>query len=443
MCKLFVAITLRLWYGIQDKSTNFEVYMEQINRKAFAIDSASLLFLSTIQKNHTNSFRFSMTLTEEICPEILQKAVDNIYRGFPTIIAGFHPGFFHYTQVPASAPPRVQQDPGILHTMEKAEIHNCAYRVLYRKNTIAIEAFHALTDGFGAISSITTLAAEYLRIKAKVLIPHNSALPDPQQEPVPEETSDAYLHYQAGAPLLVPSRYSYQLPGDVPSVHGVRIFQRRLPTKALLDASRKHDVSMTVLLSTLMAEAVMELQHKHAAGKKHKPVRIMIPMDLRKMFPSHTLRNFVLYALPTLEPQDQCLPLQERLHNFKHQIQTQLERSRLASIMAYNVRTQQAWYFRFIPWALKSLCLRIGYRIFGGSNSCMTITNLGNVQLPEEMRPYVTDFEVMLTPRAKSPYNFSILSYNGTSTINISRFGESTELEERFFRKLSHILETI
>ena len=67
--------------------------MEQKSQRKYAIDNASLLFLSLMRKDHTNAFRFTMTLTEEICPETLQMAVDRVYRRFPTVIAGFYPGF--------------------------------------------------------------------------------------------------------------------------------------------------------------------------------------------------------------------------------------------------------------------------------------------------------------------------------------------------------------
>lgn len=129
----------------------------------FAIDNASILFLAQIRKDHTNSFRFSMTLTENISPETLQLAVDRVYRRFPTVIAGFYPGFFHYFQIPAKMPPQVMQDTGCLRTMTKKELRECAYRVLYKDKKVSIEAFHALTDGYGAIASFTTLVAEYLR----------------------------------------------------------------------------------------------------------------------------------------------------------------------------------------------------------------------------------------------------------------------------------------
>ena len=167
----------------------------------------------------------------------------------------------------------------------------------------------------------------------------------------------------------------------------------------------------------------------------------MVPMDLRKMFPSRTLRNFVLYALPSLEPQNAGKPLPELLHSFADQIKQQLTREQLTSIMTYNVKTQQSWYFRYIPRSIKCGIMRIGYRFFGDSNSSLTVTNLGNVTLPPEMAAYVEQIGVILTPRMRSPYNCSVIAYNGQLTINIRRFPLSSELEEIFSRKLQASLQ--
>lgn len=58
-----------------------------------------------------NSYRFTMRLSEEVDPDVLQQAVARTYRRFPTVIAGFRPDFFQYTQVAAATMPIVRPDP--------------------------------------------------------------------------------------------------------------------------------------------------------------------------------------------------------------------------------------------------------------------------------------------------------------------------------------------
>lgn len=413
--------------------------MKRTTFSQYAIDNASIHFLSQVRKDHTNTFRFTMTLTEEVCPDTLQMAVDRVYRRFPTVIAGFRSGFFHYFQVPSKTPPQVQRDPGCLLTMTKEELRSCAYRVYYEGKTVIIEAFHALTDGYGAIASFTTLVAEYLRLKYGVYIPVSNMLVDVEQSPMLQELEDSFLDYEQGQPRHLPSRYAYQLPGGDGVRDGIHTCAYMVPTQTLLDAAHRHGVSITALLSSVMASSIMDIQHRRGSGQI-RPVRIMVPVDLRRMFPSRTLRNFVLYALPTMEPQDSRMPLPELVASFARQMRAQMAREKLASIMAYNVRTQRSWYFQIIPLFLKRGLLRLVSRFFGESNSSVTVTNLGSVQLPEAMRGFVEHFDVVLTPRMRSPYNCAVLSYNGLLSINISRFPQKTELEDIFFRKLNAVI---
>lgn len=414
--------------------------MKQTTFSRLPIDNSAILYLSLIRKDHTNTYRFTMHMTEPVCPETLQQAVARIYRRFPTIIGGFQPGFFQYTQVPAECPPEVQKDPGCLRPMSREEIHRCAFRVLYSGNDIIIEAFHALTDGYGAIACFTTLVAEYLRLKYGVFIPVTEPLLEAQQSPMPHELEDAYLQYEQGKPLHLPSRYSYQLPGGNSVRDAVYTDTIRVPISGLLDRSRSYGVSVTALISAVMASSIMEVQKKdNTAG--NKPVRIMVPVDLRRMFPSKTLRNFILYVLPTLEINQADQPFSQLLHSFFVQIQEQMEPGRLASIMAYNVKTQDSWYFRLIPRSVKCAVMRLAYYYFGESNSSITLTNVGNVRLPEQMQSFVNGLDVTLMPRVRSPYNCGFISCNGMLSIQISRFQEESELEAIFRRKLDALLE--
>ena len=288
------------------------------------------------------------------------------------------------------------------------------------------------------MASFTTLVAEYLRLRHGVEIPIAGTLRSLEETPQEHELEDSYELHEAGNPLHLPSRYSYQLPRSADADWNVQTCARTYSTADILAAARNLGVSATGLFSGLMAAAVMELQQRGA--NRRLPVRIMIPVDLRRMFESRTLRNFILYALPTMEPGDEKKPLKELLASFHNQLREQVQKHRMAAIMAYNVRTQRSVWFRAIPRAVKCFAMRTAYRFFGESNSSITLTNLGGVSLPREMEPYVAGLEVILTPRAGSPYNCAIISLGDRMTINLSRFGNDRRLEELFFGKLEQAL---
>lgn len=403
------------------------------------IDNSAILYLALIRKDHTNIFRFTLTITEDIDPDLLQQAVDRVHKRMPMIFAGFRPGFFKYTQVQADMPPQVKPDPSCLITMTREEIAQCAYRVYYKENLIIIEGFHALSDGYGIAASFSTLAAEYLNLRYGLEIPAGYPIMNCDIAPPEEELEDSYLKYGDATPLHMPSRYSFQLPGKEASHDIIHEAHKYIPLIDVLTASRRHGVSMTALLSAVMAASVMEVQKLTSAGKL-RPVRIMVPIDLRRIFPSKTLRNFILYALPTMEPDESDLPIQKLAEKFSLQIKAHLQKDNLAGIIAYNVKTQNSPFFKILPSKSKCWLMRVAYRFFGESNSSITFTNLGNIALPEIMIPYVKSIRLTMTPRARSPYNCGMLTYNGQFLINICRFPENSELEKIFYDKLQSVL---
>lgn len=415
--------------------------MTNTTLREFAVDNASILFLSLIRPYHTNNFRFSAKLKKPVSPEVLQEAVNRIHRRFPSVVAGLRQDFFHYRQVASDAPPVVQPDPGLLKPMSRDELHKCAFRVYYQDSTVSIEAFHALTDGFGAIACLTALVSEYIKLLPQEEIPCECKDLIPLGEAQAWEVEDSYLGMADVQPKRSPSRFSYLPPRPASADWQVRTSSLTLDTKPLLDAAHRHGVTLNTLLTTVLASTVMQMQIKERGEKSLRPVRIMVPVNLRKMAGSRTLRNCSLYTLPTMEGHHRGLSIRQLCKVIHDQLQEQLTKENLFANVSSNVRMQNAWYFRMLPWKLKSVILRLGYRFFGESNSSLTLTNLGVVKLPEALQPHVEDFQCMMTPRVTSPYGCTIMSFGNKLTLNMSRFCLEDELGQQFFHNLMGVIE--
>lgn len=406
----------------------------------FPVDNSAILYLALLRPTHSNIYRFTAILSEPVCPNALQKAADHICPRFPTIIAGFRPGFFSYSVVPAAHPPVVTKDPGLLPTMRKEEVHRCAYRILYSGCEIAIEAFHALTDGYGAVLSLRTLVAEYLFLRYGVHSMERTEILENGEPDWQEELRDAYLAHDKVTPGSVPNRYAYQLPAQDRNWN-VKASSESFDATKLLRAAKSCGVSLTAFLSCIVAESIMELQQQKASSRKSLPVRIMVPVDLRKLFPCKTVRNFILYTLPTLEQEQADLPRCDRMKLFQQQLKEQVTPEYLLPQVSRNVRIQNSWFFRHIPRTVKCLSMRIAYHFGGERNSSITLTNLGTVSFSEPLQPYIRGIDIALTPRRNSPYNCGLISYGNTIRISFSRFGAQPELETLFFQKLYSTIE--
>ena len=409
-------------------------------QSTYPIDCSAILFLAQMRRNHTNLFRFTVTLQNPVCPVLLQTAADRVFSRFPTIFAGIRTGFFSHRVVPCKKAPRVAEDSGVLQTMSREEIQSCGYRILYSGNKIIIEAFHALTDGYGAIVSLRTLAAEYLYLRHGVCSPERQNMLETGAADIAMEVRDAHLDHASQKAARLPGRYSYQLPGENRDWNP-KATLRQFSTARLLEVARQQGVTITTMLSCLMAEAIMEIQNRHASGGKKRPVRIMVPIDLRRLYGSRTLRNFSLYALPTLEWEDTTLPRESRMAKFHSQLKQQVTKQALSPQISANVHMQQKAFFRMIPLWVKLTGVRVGYHFLGETNSSITMTNLGAVAFSEELKSYIHGIEVLLTPRRKSPYNCGIISCGDTTSISITRFGAQPELETLFYEKLHSVLQ--
>ena len=130
------------------------------------LDNAALIFPAIRRKNWNNVFRESITLTEDIDPALLQQAVNELMPRFPSFYLRLRRGVFWYYLEEVEAPPLVQEDYAYpLTFMTKGEMGRCCLRVLYYRNRIAVEFFHVLSDGGGAMAYLKTLTARYLSLR--------------------------------------------------------------------------------------------------------------------------------------------------------------------------------------------------------------------------------------------------------------------------------------
>lgn len=408
-------------------------------RKKYPLDSSASIHLASLKKEYSNTFRFSATLSEAVNPDILQKAFDNIAGRFPTIVAGIKSGFFNYYITPVDKAPAIKQDEACLKTMTRKEIRECAIQVLYSEKEIAVETFHALTDGNGGTIFLSTLVAEYISLCHGVTVEYSDKIFDPK-EPVKEcELVDDYISYSGTSKNETDKQTVYQIPGDTEPESKNTIISKTYKIQDLLDTARSYGVSLTTFLTAVMADSILQLQKKRPSQKKNT-VKILVSANLRKKFESSTLYNFSLYALPHIMPREKDYNFKEILQHFSTQLKKQLSAEYLQNTFTMNTKYMNWWLFKILPLPVKHAILKFVYHRYGERNSCISVSNLGEVSFPKEIKPYIDKISCILTPRRNAPYNCGLISYNGRLHINISRKGKGCGLEEIFYNKLEALM---
>ena len=401
------------------------------------LDNAALIFPAVRQQNWTNAFRVSVTLREEVDPIVLQQAVVDLMPRFPSLYVRLRTGVFWYYLEEVAQPPTVRPDYAYpLTHMGAKELRTCCLRVLYHQNRIAAEFFHSLTDGSGGIVYLKTLAARYLTLRYGADIPAESGVLDWRETPRPEELEDSFLKYSGKVAMSRQEPNSYRLRGNREPDGFLHLTTGIVDTQTLLDAAHRYDATVTAFLAAVMAKSILSIQTQRRYLGRLKPVKITIPVDLRRLYGSSTLRNFALTINPGVDPMLGHYTLRELCGIFTRQLALEATPKQMAARIAANVQPQQLTPLKLAPLFVKNLAMRMVYADIGERKGCLNVSNLGNITLPAEMQPYVERMEFIIGVQKTYPNNCSVASCGGVTCINMIRSIRESELERQFFSRL-------
>ncbi len=402
------------------------------------LDNAALIFPAAQRRHWSNAFRLSFTFADPVDPALLQQALDHAAPRFPSVCVRLRRSAFWYYLEEVEQPPAVREDicqP--LVPMVRRDIRRCAIRVLYYRNRMAVEFFHAVTDGTGGTVFAKTLAAEYVRLRYGADVPATHGVLDLGQEPSPGELEDSFQRY--AGPVAAPRDDGnvYRYRGTTEPDRFLHVTLGMVDSDLLYRRSRELRVTVTAYLTAILLQCLLELQAGEVPDRRRrKNVRVQIPVNLRKLYDSHTLRNFVAVANVGVDPRLGDYTLEELAQLVHHQMHLSITPKSMRAIFTPNVNSEQNPVLKVVPLFLKNLIMRAVFDTIGERVSSMSLSNLGRIELPEAMAPFVERVEFVLGPQSTAPYNASVTSWNGTAFINIVRNTEEARLEEAFFTRL-------
>ena len=407
-----------------------------MSKKWMRLDNAALIFPAIRKPRWVNVFRVSATLTEPVDPKLLQEAVDALMPRFPSMYVRLRHGMFWCYLEQVDAPPRVREDwADPLSLMQSRELRTCCLRVLYFENRLAAEFFHSVTDGTGGMCYLKTLTAYYLRLKRGLAPTFSDGVLDWNEAPRAEEIEDSFLKNTGRRILNDREPNALRLRGSyVPNF--LYLTTGVVPTDRLREAAHRCGVTVTVFLAAVMAKAILDMQEAQTPFSRRRPVKITVPVNLRRLYGSRTLRNFVLTLNPGVDPRMGHYSLEDLCKIIAGQLQAEATPQQMAGRIAANVTPQQLWPLRLMPLTVKNLAMRLVYSRRGESKGCINLSNLGAVRLPAPFAPFVTRLEFIVGTQRSYPNNCSVASYGGSTYINMIRNIRESELERRFFSAL-------
>ena len=450
-CKSRLIIAPERWhayvlYNLAENQSDFTeineflsgVLSQERKLRWMKLDNAAKIYPAALRKNWSNVFRISATLSEKVDAETLRAALDVTVRRFPSIAVRLRRGLFWFYLEQILAAPAIRQEKSypLVH-MPFDDIRKCAFRVLVYENRVAVEFFHAVTDGNGGLTFLKTLLAEYISQKYGFTIPAGEGVLGRLEEPSAQELEDSFLKCAGTVKASRKEATAYHLSGTPEKDDFLDLTTLILPVAVVKERAAFWGVSVTEFLCALMLQTILKIQAEEQPRlKKRRPVKVLLPVNLRGLFPSKTLRNFALFVTPEVDSRLGDYSFKEICSLVHHRMGLEVTAKQMSAKIATNVNSEQSPLLKIMPLFVKNAVMKAVFNAVGETKACLCLSNLGMVKLPESMTPYVTRMDFIIGVQSKAPHNCGVVSYGDSLYINFIRDIQEPKLERGFYEAL-------
>ncbi|MGI5891897.1 MAG: alcohol acetyltransferase [Bacillota bacterium] len=399
------------------------------------LDNAAKLFPAVSKTTNTSIFRISVVLKQDVKPEVLQDALDIVIKRFPSLSLRIRRGVFWYYLEEINSRLMIEEEKDYPCSPIKSSPHNrFLLRVIYYKRRISVEVYHALADAMGAMEFLKTLVYQYLMLQGVYIEPEGLILL-PEDKPSQAEMEDSFKKYYR--PLgfhITPEKKPFIIEGTPFANFGNNIIQGIVSVKKFRTACKEKGVTITEYISALLAYSIYRETVQYQINPK--PINIAIPINLRNIFPSQTLRNFFSVSIISINI-TRGMDFDDMLEQFKFYLKQKTTEEYLSYAVSRYGKMENMLVSRFIPLFIKDIFIGFGAKNFGEKFKTTTISNLGNIKIPSDMAPHIDWMEMILYPTTIAPINCGVCSVNDRLTISFSRTIIETKIIRHFFNYLA------
>lgn len=357
----------------------------------YRVDNVAKVFLAAHNNRDTRVMRVSATLNEEIDEQLLNEALGITIKSRPEFQVRIRRGFFwHYMEQTDHVPVAVKESgrpcPILYGRNFRGVLH---YKVSYYENRINIDIFHAIADGTGALSFLKFLVFNYLRLS------HPGELNDlviDSAASVDDRYKNSFVQFCEKTERAIPKRIlnkkskAYHIQSGKLPFDQLQFMEVHMPASGVLSKAKELKVSMT---SFLGATLMMAINADRPYMLRSKPITISLPVNLRNYYPSDTMRNF-FNNVDVTHVFDGSETIESLSKEFEVKFKEKLTPEKIQEQMDRYQSIERIGLTRVTPLAIKQIVVKTFQKSENGRVTAV-LSNLGRVELPEEMRPYVKE----------------------------------------------------
>ena len=398
-----------------------------------SLDNAAKLFSAASSPKDTRVFRFYCELKEEVKEEILQEALNQTIQKYPVFLSVMRKGlFWHYLEKSELRPVVREEYKEPCSSLYVRDKKTLLFEVTYYKKRINFEVFHALTDGTGATEFLRELVKNYL-----YLIHEEDLEPvelSNQYLTVKDQEDDSFSrYYDPDFPRKKKKKIrAVQIKKGGKGYEELQINEASMSVKELLGIAREKKVSMSVLLTAAFICAIHE---EMSRMQEKKPVILMVPVNLRKIFPSDSMLNFFGYIEPGYQFGGGKDSFEDVLEAVKLYFQENLSKEHMAGRMNELIAIEKHKILKWAPLELKTRCIRAGAKM-AEQEVTAVLSNMSVVKMPEDYAQYIEKFGVYTSTNRTE---LCICSFQDTLSLGFTSRYDSTNIQRNFYRILKEL----
>ena len=406
------------------------------------LDNSAKIFPIDSDKNFSAVYRMSVLLTEEIKHDLLKKAVDKTLESFTSFKVCLKRGFFWYYLEENTKEVLVDEEKNYpCKYIDKNTNNGYLFKVTYYKNKINVDTFHSLTDGSSSIEFIKAIAYNYIDLAHPEETKNIPEMEIKQNIEVNDKnTEDSYIkNYQKHLKLPKGGEKAYILHGRRIPLYGIGVVHGFINLKQIIKRCRKLKVTVTQYFTAVLIYAIyQEYIEKNKNKKLKRPIKICIPVNLKKYFESTTITNFFSYISINASAKETNLLSFDEILKFVHDdFKQKLDKTEIARTMMKNIKLGNNIGVKLIPLFLKKPIVKISY-IEIRKYSTTTLSNIGKVNVLPEYQKYIDNFLFLIAPDRGEKIKCSTMSYKDNIIFTITSILKNSGVEKKFFEYLEN-----
>ena len=287
---------------MSDESKNIAQNGDKKRKKLrFQLDHSAKFYPIMSTKKAQSLFRISALMKEDVDRDKLQIALNEVLPRFEAYSVRLKKGYAWHFFEHNDAPCKVFDEGALLTPINPDETNGYWFRVSAAQNKIILEIFHALADGNGALAFLKSIVKRYREVCGFAV--EDEGVIDWQSEPVSEEIEDGFEKNYKPIPLgqmnlkALAGKVPHRIKGTL-SKDGYEVSEGVVKAGDVLKRAKEIGVSFTAYVAGVLAFSI----EKTCANKV--PIAVMIPVNLRALYPSKTMRNFVTFVRIILAPSE-------------------------------------------------------------------------------------------------------------------------------------------